>query len=84
MENELELQGSVGGDANLAKHVAWELQEGTMERCKSDGSSRRGARAVVPKDGHNDLAPEKHEEHIPTGNVLIVEEIPNAQQLVLL
>jgi hypothetical protein len=74
----------MGGDANLAKHVAWELQEGPMERSKCDGSSGSGPRPVVSKNGHDELAPEKHEEHIPTGNVFIVKETPNAQQLVLL
>ena len=79
MKNELELQGSMGGDANLAKHVAWELQEGSMEGRKGDCTSGSGARPVIPKNGDNELASEEDEVHVSTGYVSILEDTPHAQ-----
>ena len=84
VKNEFVLQRSMGSDANLGEHIAWELEEDAMERRKSDCSSGGGACSVITKDGHKRLAAKEDEKHVPTDDVCGLQYAGEAEQLVLL
>ena len=69
----------MGSNADLAKHVAWELQESPMEGNESDCASRSGPRSVVPKNSDEELAPEEYEKHVSTGDISVFEDTPHAE-----